>query len=214
MSSEPLSDAPSPAADGPAADEFELSLHSLVHLRGIALLEGLERHAPGSTEHADATASYAFAAAVELGFGRARADLLREAAKLHDVGLVYVPAEALRKRPEELDEDERGALGLHSESGSLLARGAGIPEVVCEWILRWPERFDGSGSAGISGEQIPIESRIINAACACDASLAAPGVEPAERLPVAASALRGMAGSRLDPSVADALAAVLERAAA
>ena len=130
------------------------------------------------------------------------------------MGLVYVPAEALRKRPSELDEDERRALALHSESGSRLARGAGIPEVVCGWILRWTERFDGSGAAGVSGEEIPIEARIINAACACDAALAAPGTEPAGRPAAAAAALRGMAGTRLDPSVAEALAARLERGSA
>jgi HD-GYP domain-containing protein (c-di-GMP phosphodiesterase class II) len=211
MSSGPLRDAPSRAAEGPPTEEFELSLPSLVRLRGTALIEGLERHAPGAAEHADATASYAFAAAAELGIDRRRADLIREAAKLHEVGLVYVPAEALRKRPSELSEDERGALAVHSESGAQLARGAGIPDTVCDWILRWTERFDGSVSAGVEGEQIPLEARIINAACACDASLAAPGTEPAERPAAAAAALRRMAGSRLDPSVVEALVAVLER---
>jgi len=208
MSSDRPGDGPSHAADGPATDSFELSLASLVRLRGIALIEGLERHAPGAGEHAESAASYAFAAAAELGFEPPRAELLREAAKLHEVGLVYVPAEALRKRPTDLDDYERGALAVHSQNGARLARGAGIPEVVCDWILRWTERFDGSGTAGIAGEEIPMEARIINAACACDATLAAPR---AERPAAAAEALRGMAGRRLDPRIADALAAVLER---
>jgi HD-GYP domain-containing protein (c-di-GMP phosphodiesterase class II) len=194
-------------------EEFELSLPSLVRLRGIALLEALERHAPGAGEHADAVASYAFAAAVGVGFERARADLVREVAKLHEVGLVYVPTEALGKAPGELDEDQRGALALHSESGSRLARGAGIPNEVCEWILRWPERYDGRGPAGLSGGAIPMESRLIHAACACDAALAAPTLAESSRTMAAAESLRSMAGSILDPNAVNALAGLLDRMA-
>lgn len=212
MSSDPQSADPSRAAEGPPTNEFELSLASLVRLRGIALIEGLERHAPGAAEHADATASYAFATAVAIGFERARADAVREAAKLHEIGLVYVPVEALGKQADQLTEDERGALALHAQSGAGLAHGAGIPNVICEWIVRWPERFDGTGPDGIAGEQIPIEARVINAACACDAALAAPGTPAAERPTAAAKALRAMSGTRLDPAVAEALAKVMDRA--
>jgi cyclic di-GMP phosphodiesterase len=214
MSWDPQSGGPSPGAEDEAAEAPGLSLPSVVRLRGIALLEALERHAPGGGEHADATASYAFAAAVGLGFERRPAELLREAAKLHEVGLVYVPPEAFGKPAAALSEDERGALALHSESGSRLARGAGIPDQVCEWILRSTEHFDGTGPAGLAGEGIPIEARIIAAACACDAALAAPGGSAAERAADAAAGLRSRAGTDLDPDAAETLAKVLDRAAA
>ena len=66
------------------------------------------------------------------------------------------------------------------------------------------------------GTRIPIESRIVRVACACDTALAAPapaGTSPEERRRSAVDALRGAAGAELDPRVTAALAAMLERAA-
>jgi HD-GYP domain-containing protein (c-di-GMP phosphodiesterase class II) len=212
MSWDPPSGGPSPAADDPGR-EPELGLASVVRLRGIALIEALERHVPGAREHAEAAGSYAFAAAARLGLERGRAEAIREAAKLHDIGLVYIGANTLLKGAEQLDEDERGALALHPETGAQLAHGAGIPDEVCEWLRRWGENFDGSGAGGFAGEDIPLESRIIHAACRCDAALAAPAPGPG-REEAAASHLRGLAGSVLDPGVAETIAAVLDRSAA
>ena len=211
MSSDHPSAAPSRAAETPSDESLELA--SLVRLRGLALIEALDAHLPGAREHADATGSYAFAAAAKLGLGRPRAEVIREAAKLHDVGLVYIGTETLGKPVEQLDEDERGALALHSETGAQLAHGAGIPDQVGEWIRRWPERVDGSGPAGLAGDEIPLESRIIHAACRCDAALAAPAGE-GSRYEAAAKRLRDLGGSAIDAEVAGALAAIMDRAAA
>jgi HD-GYP domain-containing protein (c-di-GMP phosphodiesterase class II) len=124
-----------------------------------------------------------------------------------------VGAEALLKRPDELDEDERGALALHPETGAQLARGAGVPEEVCNWLRSWTEHFDGSGPGGLAGTRIPLESRLIHAGCRCDAALVAPSAA-ARRETAAAAQLRGLAGAVLDPDAAEALAAILDRSAA
>jgi HD-GYP domain-containing protein (c-di-GMP phosphodiesterase class II) len=190
-----------------------------VKARGSELLDALERHLPGSRDHADGTAAYAFAAAVELDLERDRAEVVREAARLHEVGNVYVPAAVLVRPPGELTPKDRARLDSRFASGAELARGAGIPDQVCEWVGAYGERFDGSGPAGLAGERIPIESRIVRVACACDTALAAPaptpsGVSPDERRRIAVHALRASAGSELDPRVTAALVAMLERATA
>ena len=131
---------------------------------GSELLEALERHLPGSRGHADGTATYAFAAAVELELERDHAEAVREAARLHEVGNVYVPANVLVKAAGELTTEEKGLLDSRFASGAELARGAGIPDQVCDWIGAVGERFDGSGPGGLAGERIPIESRIMRAA--------------------------------------------------
>ncbi len=218
-SSEPERAAPPPGAEvhQPGNADNVVGLATLVKARGSELLNALQRHLPSARDHADGTAAYAFAAAVELGSERDQAESVREAARLHEVGNVYVPAAILAKPPAELTPEDRALLDSRFASGAELARGAGIPDRVCEWIGAIGERFDGSGPAGLAGERIPIESRIVRVACACDTALAAPapgGASPSERRRIAVHALRAAAGSELDPRVTAALAAMLERAAA
>lgn len=207
MSSVPPSDAPSPAPDP--------DLAGTLRTRGEPLLEALERHNPGSREHADSTATYAFAAAAELGHGRERCELAREAVRLHEVGQVYVAPEVLRKPAARRGRRERKAFDRHYEDGYRLARGSGIPEEACRWLLRMRESFDGSGAEGLAGEAIPLESRLMRATCALHSELRAAAAEgvaaPYER---AAERLGADAGSALDPRVVEALVAILRRAAA
>jgi HD-GYP domain-containing protein (c-di-GMP phosphodiesterase class II) len=222
MSSDPPSDDRSPAPEPELATRdvatSEFGLGTLVRMRGAPLIDALELHLPGSREHAEATASYAFATAVELDYDRSHSELVRETAKLHEVGKVYVPAELLAKDPESLDASEQAQLEGQFEAAYRLAHGAGIPGGVCGWILRARERFDGRGAEELAADAIPIESRIIRATCACDRVLASPATasasaSPAERRRRAIDALRGEAGSELDPRVVEALTAVLERTA-
>jgi HD-GYP domain-containing protein (c-di-GMP phosphodiesterase class II) len=182
MSSDHPIDDPSAPADPPLTDP---DLPRLIRELGEPLLEGLEESSPGATEHADAAGAYAFATAVGLGFKRGEADLCREAARLTDVGRIYQPG------------------GAHHEAGAQLARGAGLPEVVCEWILGVAEHYDGTGPAALSGSEIPVFSRIIRAAKRCD-EFVSQGL--------ALSELRSLAGTELDPAMVDALASMLERA--
>ena len=201
MSSHPPSDAPSPEPSADAASD--LSLASLLRIRGAPLLEALEGHLPGSREVGDAASSYAFAAAVELGFTRSSAELVREAAKLHDVGRMYVPAEILAKPAWSRTPEEGALVEAHHEWGAQLARGAGIPDRVCEWIRLGAERYDGGGPNRLAGEAIPLQARISRAAYACHAALT-------EGQPL--DALHGSSGRELDPIVVDALETLLIRA--
>jgi HD-GYP domain-containing protein (c-di-GMP phosphodiesterase class II) len=188
-------------------------LAALLCSRGAPLVEALEQHRPGAREHAEGTAAYAFAAAAELGFERGRCESAREAAMLHEIGQVYVPESALAKQPSARNPEEQAALEAHYEAGYRLARGAGMPEQACGWLLRARERYDGRGPEHLSADSIPIEARLIRAACLCQTTLAspqeAPGLSPAEG---AIEGLRTRAGVEIDPAVAEALIAVVERA--
>ena len=207
MSSDPQSDGPSPEADQPREGA---SPAALVRERGAVLIQNLDEHLAGAAAHAEATGGFAHAAAAGLGLEPEHAELVREAAKLHEVGKMYVAADALSKPDDDLDDEDRLVLALVAENGAGLVRGAGIPHSVCEWILRWPERFDGDGPSGLSGDAIPLEARIINAACACAevAGNASPPL-PGPAAGVIGRAMRALGGKRLDPEVADALAKAL-----
>jgi HD-GYP domain-containing protein (c-di-GMP phosphodiesterase class II) len=169
---------------------------------------------PGSRHHADGTATYAFVAAANLGMERDHAEAVRETARLHEIGKIYVPRRALDRPPDELTPDELSLLGAHFAYGAELARGAGIPEEACGWIHATQERFDGNGPAGLADERIFLESRIIRAACTCDALVSAPipeGESVAERRRLATEELGRSAGRELDPRIVEALVGMLER---
>jgi HD-GYP domain-containing protein (c-di-GMP phosphodiesterase class II) len=211
MSSDPPNAIPSSAADPPPADP---RLAELVRLRGAPLLEALESHMPGSGTHAEATGSFAFAAAVALRLDRAAAELCRETAKLHDIGMVYVPAAVMQAPFESWDADLRTAFDGHYEAGAKLAQGAGVPDDVCAWLIQIRERFDGQGPDGLAGDAIPIASQLTRAACACDTLLASPasGGNLEERRAGAQQRLLDAAGRELDPRIVDALIRVLSEA--
>ena len=212
MSSDLPNASPSPTPDEAVIDR---ELVERVRLRGAPLLEALESHSPGSGEHADATAWYAFAGAVGIGLDRGTADLCRETAKLHDIGMIYVPAAMTAKPFDSWSAQEREVFDAHYDAGAKLARGAGIPEDVCGWLLRIRERYDGHGPEGLAGDAIPIAARVARVACACDTLLAWGGRSepPPERRRDAIERLRSGSGRELDPAVVDALVKVLETGA-
>jgi len=209
MSSDLPNATPSPTPDEPPADR---ELAERVRVRGAPLLEALESHATGSREHAEATGGYAFAAAVGIGLDRSAAELCRETAKLHDVGMIYVPSAVTKKPFESWGAEERKVFDAHYDAGARLAHGADIPDQVCGWLLQIRERFDGRGPEGLAGNSIPIAARVARAACACDTLLAPGGRgEPApEGRRDAIERLRAGSGRELDPAVVDALVRVLE----
>lgn len=208
MSSDPPGDAPSAPPERPAR-RAELDLANLLRLRGGPLVDALEGHLPGAREHAEGTASYAFAGAVGLGFDRAQAEVARELAMLHEVGLVYVPAEVASKSASQRSAAEEATWAEHYEDGYRLVRGAGVPDQVCGWLLRARERFDGSGPEGLAGKAIPVEGRLIRAACACQTTLTAAQRSGGQPLQVTVEALGSRAGADLDPRVVAALTTIL-----
>ncbi len=212
MSSDPPGDARSAPPERPATARPELDLANLLRLRGGPLIDALDDHVPGAREHAEATASYAFAGAVGLGFDRAQSEVAREVAVLHEVGLVYVDPVVAAKPAAERGPADQAAWDQHYEAGYRLVRGAGIPEHVCGWLLRARERYDGSGPEQLSGDAIPVEARLIRAACACQTALTAAEAGSAEPVEATAEALAARAGVDLDPRVVVALTAILARA--
>ena len=92
-------------------------------------------------------------------------------------------------------------------------RGAGIPEHVCGWLLRARERYDGSGPEQMIGDAIPVEARLIRAACACQTALTAAEARGGQPVGATVEALAERAGVELDPRVVAALTTILARAA-
>ena len=152
----------------------------------------------------------ALAVAARLGLSGDRDVVLRDAARLHDIGMIGVPDRILLKdRP--LDEGEWAVMRRHPEWGAqALAAMPGLTETAAV-VRAHHERWDGSGYPdGRAGEDIPLESRIIGA---CDAFCSMTADRPYRAALTAQKArtlLRAAAGKHFDPAVVAAIVAVLD----
>jgi len=121
--------------------------------------------------HQERTAALAAALADRMGLSRERREVVRVAARLHDVGKLGVPPEIIHA-PRTLDSIERDTIRSHATIGADLLRRAGFPLSLCELIESHHERLDGSGYPhGRSGDELSTECRILGVADVMDAML-------------------------------------------
>jgi putative two-component system response regulator len=165
----------------------------------------LDAREPRSSEHAFRTAKYAESIGERMGLDRARLDAAVQAASLHELAFYDVPVETMLGQGDRTAADREAlALGL-GEGLKMLEGAADLEEAV--FVLGFvAENFDGSGQpSGFSGDQIPLEARIIAVACAYDSARC----PRTDRDPVlhteAVKMLRKQRGTKFDPAVLDTL---------
>jgi HD-GYP domain-containing protein (c-di-GMP phosphodiesterase class II) len=131
---------------------------------------------------------------------------LRLAAMLHDIGKVAIP-EAILRKPARLTADEMAIVRTHAEAGAeITARIEGL-EGIAAWIRHSHEHVDGSGyPAGLRGEDIPLESRMLLVADAFDAMTSDRAYRPAMPAADALAELRRCAGRQFDARCVELLA--------
>jgi HD-GYP domain-containing protein (c-di-GMP phosphodiesterase class II) len=113
-----------------------------------------------------------------LGLGEDDLDRLALAGVLHDVGKIHMDPEILGK-PGPLDPSEKDLMERHPELGFAMTRNRLDPKIA-EAILYHHERFDGRGYPfGLTGNAIPILSRIVLVADAFDAMTSTRAYQPA-----------------------------------
>ena len=93
----------------------------------------------------------------------------------------------------------------HSELGRDIIAGAGMTEIA-EYLLHLHERYDGQGyPSGLTGEDIPLESRILHVADALEAMTSSRVYREAMPVEEALAEIERCRGTQMDPDVADAL---------
>jgi diguanylate cyclase (GGDEF)-like protein len=180
-----------------------------------ALARAVDVRMAAAHEHSDAVADLAARIAAALGWGPERVGRLRLAGMLHDVGKIAIP-EAILRKPGPLTEDEMAIVRTHAEAGAEIAGRIEGLAAIAPWIRHAHEHVDGSGyPAGLRGEDIPLESRILLVADAFDAMTSDRAYRAALATPDALAELRRCAGRQFDAGCVDLLARALgERAGA
>ena len=177
-----------------------------------ALVAALEAKDAYTAEHGRLIVAHSEAIGRRLGLDEAELRDLRFAAVFHDIGKISVP-EAILSKPGPLTPEERAIMERHTLIGEQILRPVEFLAGVCRLVRHEHERWDGAGYPDrLSGEDIPLGSRII---LACDALHAMTSDRPYRRAlthDVAIDELRRHAGTQFDPRVVDELLALLEEA--
>jgi len=164
----------------------------------------LEKRDPYTAGHQRRTAHLAVAIAKEMKLDPVRIEGIRFGSMIHDIGNIYVPSEILN-RPGKLSQAELNIVRSHAQVGYDIVKGIDFPWPVAEMILTHHERLDGSGyPAGLKGDAIPLEARIIAVVDVIEAMLSHRPYRPANPMDVALRELRENRGIKYDEKVADA----------
>ncbi|MCA9791729.1 MAG: response regulator [Candidatus Eremiobacteraeota bacterium] len=166
------------------------------------LSEGVEERDPHFAGHSRRVAETSLKVARKLAFSRDRLEVLELAAYLHDIGSIG-QKKALLDKTAELVEEEVGQIqnAVTEKSKTLFSNVSSLREVF-RVILHHHEWFDGTGyPAGLKGEDIPIESRVLCVAEAFDAMTSQRPHRPPLGHADARSVLQKESGTHFDPHV-------------
>jgi diguanylate cyclase (GGDEF)-like protein/putative nucleotidyltransferase with HDIG domain len=176
----------------------------------VALAESLDIRDTGSSEHCHTVARYAAMAAAELGFDPDHVERVRLAGVLHDIGKAGVSNNLLSK-PGPLDDEEWREMHTHPEIAARLLEGPELADLAT-WIGSHHERVDGTGYPdGLSGDEIPLESRILAVADAFEAMTADRVYSPALGDDAARDELLSASDAQFDGEVVRAFLRALDR---
>jgi putative nucleotidyltransferase with HDIG domain len=199
---------------------LQLALNRSVQLREqtVSAVESMadvvDHRDPYTFQHSQSVAAHAVATAKKLGLPDREVELIRLAARVHDLGKIAVPDEVLHKQGR-LTDAEFALMKKHPETGAeILAK---FPQYKRgrELVLAHHESMDGRGyPRGLSGSAIPPGARIIAVADAWDAMTSDRPYRTALDPEVALGELLRGRGTQWDAEVVDAFALTLPRSVA
>jgi putative two-component system response regulator len=175
-----------------------------------SLVHALELKDPYTRGHSERVAAYALMIAKRLGLAEEALTALRYGSWLHDCGKIGV-SENILNNEGPLDEAEIHIIRNHPLWGADMARKGHLTRAIVDVILSHHERYDGKGyPAGLRGEEIILESRIVSVADIYDALT----TERPYRMPYtrerALEMLLSMKGNVLDPALVDCFVAIMQ----
>ena len=153
--------------------------------------------------HSQRVADYSALIAGALGWDDKRINNLRNAAYMHDVGMIGIP-DSIVNKPTRLTEEEYAIIQRHTLIGADILKDITLIEHVAEVAHYHHERYDGTGyPEGLSGEEIPIEARIVAVADSYDAMNSKRIYRNALEKEKIIEELESCSGTQFDPVIAE-----------
>jgi len=183
--------------------ESEASLCMLLHRYTKALSVALGFRDLLTQHHSERVRGLCELVGERYGLTERQLDILRLSAAFHDVGKIGIPDGILLKAAP-FEPDEWDIMKLHSGIGEKIMLATeldGAPEVALA-IRHHHERYAGFGYPdGLSGEEIPICSRIISIADSYDAMAVTRTYHRARKHPEIMDILHDETGLKHDPEL-------------
>jgi putative nucleotidyltransferase with HDIG domain len=154
-------------------------------------------------EHTERVARVTALLAERSGLPSGSVDLLRQAAPLHDIGKIAVPDAVLLKRGP-LTAGERLQMQHHVPAGAAILEGSRsrVLQTAREIVLGHHEWWNGGGYPfGLSGETIPLSSRLVAIADVFDALTHDRPYKQAWPLDAALAEIDRLSGVQFDPAL-------------
>ncbi len=145
------------------------------------------------------------------GMSDSDAELVLNASPMHDIGKIGIPDSILLK-PGKLDAEEWTIMQTHAAIGAEILSGhpSDLMEMARLIALTHHEKWDGSGyPAGLKGEQIPIEGRIVALADVFDALTSERPYKKAWSVEEALAEIDRISGTHFDPQLTQIFKQVL-----
>ena len=166
-----------------------------------------EQHGAG---HGEAVARHAEIIGRALGLSPEDLSELVYAARVHDVGKIFIPDRILNKAGP-LTEDEYYLIKMHSRVGAEIVATIPKGEKLQAAVAHHHEAIDGSGyTSGLRGEEIPLWARIICLADAYVNMTTDRSFAPAKTPDQALAELEKMSGTRYDDELVRVLVGQLK----
>lgn len=155
--------------------------------------------------HVERIGNYSSAMAEAMGWDKDQQADIRLAACLHDIGKIGIP-DAILQKPGKLEEMERSVMETHTSIGESMMGHLDFPmmQMARDIAIGHHEKWDGSGYPyQRSGEEIPIEARVVAIVDVYDALSHARVYKPAFPEEKVLSILKEGSGSHFDPKLLD-----------
>jgi HD-GYP domain-containing protein (c-di-GMP phosphodiesterase class II) len=174
-----------------------------------ALFAGLDARDSYTGRHSEAVVELAAQVTRELGMPQSFVAEVKQVALLHDVGKIGIP-DAILGKPGPLDDAEWELMHEHPIIGAGIVASIAPLAHLAPAVRAEHERCDGKGYPdGLTGEQIPLASRITLACDAHHAMLSSRPYRMAMKPAAARAELRENAGTQFDPDVVYALLSIV-----
>ena len=174
------------------------------------LADLLEERDPELSAHGARVAQHAEAIARAMGLPAPAVGRVRIAARLHDLGKVWVSRDILEK-PGPLDEREWAEIRHHPRTAARLFQIADLHDLA-DIVLAHHERPDGTGYPdAVPAGETPLEAQIVAVADVYDAMLSPRPYAPARSPEEARRELERVASTQLNAQVVEAFLTVLDK---